>query len=167
MRRSRCNGPAPWRWTSTCRPQIDAYRRKRDLIVAGLADDYEVVQPGGAFYVFPESPLGHRHGVRHPGDREAPVADHSRQRLQPPRHPLPHFLRGRRRGDRTGDRGTAKAGTRPVRRRVGWHMGKQSSPVRISPVFATRVSFACPCHPRNRRTLFCDVASLPLPKSSR
>jgi len=37
---------------------IDDYRRKRDLIVAGLKDDYELVTPGGAFYVFPKAPWG-------------------------------------------------------------------------------------------------------------
>lgn len=35
-----------------------AYRRKRDLLVAGLADDYELVRPGGAFYAFPKLPWG-------------------------------------------------------------------------------------------------------------
>ncbi len=39
-------------------PHIDAYRRKRDMIVAGLAEDYEVVTPGGAFYVYPKVPWG-------------------------------------------------------------------------------------------------------------
>jgi aspartate/methionine/tyrosine aminotransferase len=34
------------------------YRRKRDLIYAGLQDRYEVVRPGGAFYIFPKSPWG-------------------------------------------------------------------------------------------------------------
>jgi len=38
--------------------QIDAYRRKRDMIVEGLADDYEMVHPGGAFYAFPKVPWG-------------------------------------------------------------------------------------------------------------
>jgi len=38
--------------------QIEAYRRKRDLLIEGLADDYEVVQPGGAFYAFPKLPWG-------------------------------------------------------------------------------------------------------------
>ncbi len=38
--------------------QIDAYRRKRDMIVAGLADDYEMVRPAGAFYAFPKAPWG-------------------------------------------------------------------------------------------------------------
>jgi aspartate/methionine/tyrosine aminotransferase len=37
---------------------IDDYRRKRDTIVAGLFEDYEVVRPGGAFYVFPKVPWG-------------------------------------------------------------------------------------------------------------
>ncbi len=38
--------------------QIDAYRRKRDLLVAGLADHYELAQPEGAFYVYPRVPHG-------------------------------------------------------------------------------------------------------------
>jgi aspartate aminotransferase/aminotransferase len=38
---------------------IDAYRRKRDTVVAGLSKaGYSVVKPGGAFYVFPEVPKG-------------------------------------------------------------------------------------------------------------
>ena len=38
-------------------PYIDAYRRKRDRVVNGLRDaGYNVVKPGGAFYVFPEAP---------------------------------------------------------------------------------------------------------------
>jgi aspartate aminotransferase/aminotransferase len=36
----------------------DDYRRKRDLIYAGLSDLYEVVKPGGAFYIFPKAPNG-------------------------------------------------------------------------------------------------------------
>jgi aspartate aminotransferase/aminotransferase len=32
------------------------YRRKRDLLVAGLKDDYEFAVPGGAFYLFPKVP---------------------------------------------------------------------------------------------------------------
>jgi aspartate aminotransferase/aminotransferase len=40
-------------------PQIDAYRSKRDRIVAGLSQaGYRVAKPGGAFYVFPEVPQG-------------------------------------------------------------------------------------------------------------
>ncbi len=34
------------------------YRRKRDRIVAGLAERFELVKPGGAFYVFPKVPWG-------------------------------------------------------------------------------------------------------------
>ncbi len=34
------------------------YRRKRDLLVAGLKDDYEFAVPGGAFYLFPKAPWG-------------------------------------------------------------------------------------------------------------
>lgn len=37
---------------------VDDYRRKRDLIVEGLADDYELTKPTGAFYAFPKSPAG-------------------------------------------------------------------------------------------------------------
>jgi len=38
------------------RPHVAAYRRKRDMIVAGLAGRYELVAPGGAFYAFPKAP---------------------------------------------------------------------------------------------------------------
>jgi aspartate aminotransferase/aminotransferase len=34
------------------------YRRKRDLIVNGLKDRFELVRPGGAFYLFPQTPHG-------------------------------------------------------------------------------------------------------------
>jgi aspartate aminotransferase/aminotransferase len=56
--------PQPAQWAGLAAldvdtsPQIEAYRRKRDRIVAGLKDDYEVVTPGGAFYVFPKVPWG-------------------------------------------------------------------------------------------------------------
>jgi len=33
-------------------PRVDAYRIKRDLVVAGLADHYELPHLGGAFYAF-------------------------------------------------------------------------------------------------------------------
>ncbi|MFK8115640.1 MAG: pyridoxal phosphate-dependent aminotransferase [Rubripirellula sp.] len=36
---------------------IEDYRRKRDLIVDGLSDLYEIEKPGGAFYVFPKAPM--------------------------------------------------------------------------------------------------------------
>jgi aspartate aminotransferase/aminotransferase len=37
---------------------IDTYRRKRDMIVSGLSDLYELVVPDGAFYAFPKAPWG-------------------------------------------------------------------------------------------------------------
>jgi aspartate/methionine/tyrosine aminotransferase len=56
--------PHPFQWAGAAAldvditPQIEAYRRKRDLLVAGLADDYELVTPRGAFYAFPKAPWG-------------------------------------------------------------------------------------------------------------
>ena len=37
---------------------IADYRRKRDLVVSGLADCFEIAKPGGAFYLFPKTPWG-------------------------------------------------------------------------------------------------------------
>jgi aspartate aminotransferase/aminotransferase len=37
---------------------VSDYRRKRDLMVAGLKDRFELVVPGGAFYLFPKVPSG-------------------------------------------------------------------------------------------------------------
>src|SRR5205823_5439867 len=34
------------------------YRRKRDRVYEGLKDNFELVKPGGAFYVFPKAPWG-------------------------------------------------------------------------------------------------------------
>jgi aspartate aminotransferase/aminotransferase len=39
-------------------PHVDAYRKKRDAVLAALGDLYEIAQPGGAFYVFPKAPWG-------------------------------------------------------------------------------------------------------------
>jgi aspartate/methionine/tyrosine aminotransferase len=56
--------PHPFQWAGVAAldvnmsSEINSYRRKRDLIVAGLADDYELVAPGGAFYAFPKLPWG-------------------------------------------------------------------------------------------------------------
>lgn len=36
----------------------EAYRRKRDLVYEGLRKHFNIVKPGGAFYVFPEAPGG-------------------------------------------------------------------------------------------------------------
>ncbi|MCE9547248.1 MAG: pyridoxal phosphate-dependent aminotransferase [Planctomycetia bacterium] len=56
--------PQPAQWAGAVAMDIDMsghaadYRRKRDLLVAGLADDFELVTPGGAFYAFPKAPRG-------------------------------------------------------------------------------------------------------------
>jgi aspartate aminotransferase/aminotransferase len=56
--------PQPFQWSAAAalevdmQPHIDDYRKKRDKIVAGLQDKFEIVQPGGAFYCFPKVPTG-------------------------------------------------------------------------------------------------------------
>jgi aspartate aminotransferase/aminotransferase len=37
---------------------VDQYRGKRDRMLDGLKDYYEIVKPGGAFYIFPKLPWG-------------------------------------------------------------------------------------------------------------
>jgi aspartate aminotransferase len=37
---------------------VDAYRRKRDLVVEKLSSKFELVRPEGAFYIFPQAPAG-------------------------------------------------------------------------------------------------------------
>jgi aspartate aminotransferase/aminotransferase len=56
--------PQPVQWAGAAALDVDTsdfmktYRRKRDLLVAGLENDFELVKPGGAFYVFPKAPWG-------------------------------------------------------------------------------------------------------------
>ncbi|MFO0904760.1 MAG: aminotransferase class I/II-fold pyridoxal phosphate-dependent enzyme [Pirellulales bacterium] len=56
--------PQPAQWAGAAAldvpmgPYVDAYRRKRDMLVAGLSDAYELTVPGGAFYAFPKAPQG-------------------------------------------------------------------------------------------------------------
>jgi aspartate aminotransferase/aminotransferase len=56
--------PQPVQWAGAValdgdvRPYVDAYRRKRDWLVEGLRDCYDLCTPGGAFYVFPKAPWG-------------------------------------------------------------------------------------------------------------
>jgi aspartate/methionine/tyrosine aminotransferase len=56
--------PQPAQWAGAVALDVDisqhieAYRRKRDILISGLADCYEVVHPGGAFYAFPRLPWG-------------------------------------------------------------------------------------------------------------
>ncbi len=39
-------------------PYVDRYRDKRDRMLDGLKNHYEIVKPGGAFYLFPKLPWG-------------------------------------------------------------------------------------------------------------
>jgi aspartate aminotransferase/aminotransferase len=56
--------PQPFQWAALDALSVDmsqpiaAYAGKRDRIVQGLADDFELVAPGGAFYAFPRAPGG-------------------------------------------------------------------------------------------------------------
>lgn len=56
--------PHPVQWAGAAamdldvQPYIEAYHKKRDMIVAGLSDLYEIANPNGAFYVFPKAPWG-------------------------------------------------------------------------------------------------------------
>ncbi len=56
--------PQPAQWAGAVALDVDisrhieAYRRKRDLIVSGLSDLYELETPDGAFYAFPKAPWG-------------------------------------------------------------------------------------------------------------
>ncbi len=56
--------PQPVQWAGAValdveiREQIEAYHKKRDIIVDGLSDLYEIAGPSGAFYVFPKAPWG-------------------------------------------------------------------------------------------------------------
>jgi aspartate/methionine/tyrosine aminotransferase len=56
--------PQPFQWAGAAamdtdtNEHIDAYRRKRDMLYDGMADLYELVRPGGAFYAFPKTPWG-------------------------------------------------------------------------------------------------------------
>src|SRR5439155_26156422 len=56
--------PQPVQWAGAVAMDVPVdhyvsdYRRKRDLIYDGLADKYEVVKPGGAFYIFPKASRG-------------------------------------------------------------------------------------------------------------
>jgi aspartate aminotransferase/aminotransferase len=40
------------------RSHVDAYRHKRDRLLDALTQDYEIVRPGGAFYMYPRAPWG-------------------------------------------------------------------------------------------------------------
>jgi len=44
-------------------PWIDAYRRKRDLVVQRLSSTFRLARPGGSFYAFPALPEGVKEGA--------------------------------------------------------------------------------------------------------
>ena len=56
--------PQPFQWAGAAAldvdmtPHINDYRKKRDRLVAGIGDLYELAAPGGAFYAFPKAPWG-------------------------------------------------------------------------------------------------------------
>lgn len=56
--------PQPAQWAGVAAldfdmsPYVDTYRAKRDRVIAGLEQHYEIVKPGGAFYLFPKLPWG-------------------------------------------------------------------------------------------------------------
>jgi len=45
-------------WDYDVSDVVASYRRKRDKVVEGLKDRYELVRPEGAFYLFPRAPRG-------------------------------------------------------------------------------------------------------------
>jgi aspartate aminotransferase/aminotransferase len=62
--------PHPLQWAALAAfetdmtPQVEEYRKRRDLIVSGLQQSgYSVAPTGGAFYVFPQVPDGHGTGT--------------------------------------------------------------------------------------------------------
>ncbi len=56
--------PHPMQWAGAVAMDVDMsaqfeeYRKKRDMLVDGLAEHYELPRPGGAFYAFPRVPWG-------------------------------------------------------------------------------------------------------------
>jgi len=56
--------PQPAQWAGAVamdvdiQPIVEIYRGKRDKLVSGLENDFEMVNPGGAFYAFPKAPWG-------------------------------------------------------------------------------------------------------------
>ena len=106
--------PQPAQWAGLAAMDVDmgqqiaAYRRKRDMVVAGLAGDYVLAPPGGAFYAFPQLPWGSGSGVFISRGTGASTVDHTGQRFQRPRHAFPPFLCGVRRDAGPRHRGPAK-----------------------------------------------------------
>jgi len=45
-------------WDTDISAIVADYKHKRDRLVSALKDCYEIVQPGGAFYLYPKTPWG-------------------------------------------------------------------------------------------------------------
>jgi len=56
--------PQPAQWAGAAAMEVDmsayveSYRKKRDKLISGISDLYEISKPSGAFYVFPQAPWG-------------------------------------------------------------------------------------------------------------
>ena len=56
--------PQPAQWAGVAAldvdmsPYVASYRQRRDQLLKGLGDLFEIVTPGGAFYMFPRAPWG-------------------------------------------------------------------------------------------------------------
>ncbi len=56
--------PQPAQWAALAAMDVDMagyradYTKKRDMMLDGLKDNFEIVKPGGAFYLFPKAPWG-------------------------------------------------------------------------------------------------------------
>lgn len=56
--------PQPVQWAGAVAMDVDTsglvadYRQKRDRLVGGISEHFEIAHPGGAFYVFPKAPWG-------------------------------------------------------------------------------------------------------------
>ena len=116
-------------WDTDVSDHVADYRRKRDRICAGLKDRFEIVQPGGAFYVFPKVPWGSGSDFVAEAIRQF-AARHPGQRLQPPGHPLPHQLCRRRRSHRPRHRHPQPAGAALAFRAA--HGAERSKPARTA-----------------------------------
>ena len=81
--------------------QTDAYRRKRNMVVAALGEDFELATPEGAFYAFPRAPWG-------TGSEFVAAAIRRNLLIIPgnvfsrPRHAFPDFVRRGRRDFEAG-----------------------------------------------------------------
>lgn len=56
--------PQPVQWAGAVAMDVDitqyveSYQKRRDLLLSGISDLFEIASPGGAFYVYPKAPWG-------------------------------------------------------------------------------------------------------------